>query len=133
MNAVDTNVLLYIRDPNDPEKQQIAVDLVRSLPDGVLLWQVAGEYIHASRKLKSTGYTQTKAWEDMKKFQFFWTTILPDWEVFAIAEDLHLQKQFSFWDSMIVAACLHANVKNLYSEDFHEQKIGNLTISNPFK
>jgi predicted nucleic acid-binding protein len=133
MNAVDTNILLYIRDHNEPKKQDIAIDLVRSLTDGALLWQVAGEYIHASRKLKSTGYTPTKAWEDMKRFQFFWTTILPDWEIFNLAEDLHLQKQFSFWDSMIVAACLHSNVKNLYSEDFHEQKIENLTIINPFK
>jgi hypothetical protein len=40
MNAVDTNVLFYARDPRDPRKQQIAVRLVSTLADGALLWQV---------------------------------------------------------------------------------------------
>ena len=55
MNAVDTNVLIYTHDPRDPAKQNKAVALVASLADGVLLWQVACEYIAASRKLTAYG------------------------------------------------------------------------------
>lgn len=51
MNAVDTNVLLYTHDPRDARKQAIAVDIVGTISDVVLLWQVACEYIAASRKL----------------------------------------------------------------------------------
>ncbi|MEJ7714026.1 MAG: hypothetical protein WKF84_30305 [Pyrinomonadaceae bacterium] len=51
MNAVDTNVPIYTHDPRDPVKQAVAVALVGTLPDGVLLWQVACEYVAASRKL----------------------------------------------------------------------------------
>ena len=51
MNAVDTNVLIYVRDPRDLEKQQRAVDLTTELSAGALLWQVACEFIAASRKL----------------------------------------------------------------------------------
>lgn len=50
MNAVDTNVLFYVHDPRDVTKQVIASNLLQSLTDGVLLWQVACEYLSASRK-----------------------------------------------------------------------------------
>jgi hypothetical protein len=56
MNAVDTNVLLYVHDPRDPAKQTLAASLVRSLTDAALLWQVACEYLAASRKLAAFGY-----------------------------------------------------------------------------
>ena len=45
MNAVDTNVLLYVHDPRDVTKQVTASNLLQSLADGVLLWQVACEYL----------------------------------------------------------------------------------------
>jgi predicted nucleic acid-binding protein len=45
MNGVDTNVLIYARDPSAAEKQAIAISLIESLSDVVLLWQVACEYI----------------------------------------------------------------------------------------
>ncbi len=37
MNAVDTNILMYVNDPRDPVKQEIAASLVSALTDGVLL------------------------------------------------------------------------------------------------
>jgi predicted nucleic acid-binding protein len=55
MNAVDTNVLIYVNDPRDPMKQRIASSLVATLSDAVLLWQVACEYLAASRKLEPLG------------------------------------------------------------------------------
>jgi predicted nucleic acid-binding protein len=56
MNAVDTNVLIYARDKRDPVKQQKACALTAKLKDGALLWQVACEFIAASRKLTTVGY-----------------------------------------------------------------------------
>jgi hypothetical protein len=67
MNAVDTNVLLYVHDPRDLDKQATAAALLESLTDGVLLWQVACEYIAASRKLQPFGYSFTQAWEDINR------------------------------------------------------------------
>jgi hypothetical protein len=57
MNAVDTNVLFYAHDSRDPNKQKIAAELIASLNDGALLWQVACEYLWASRKLEAVGYS----------------------------------------------------------------------------
>ncbi len=39
----------------------------------------------------------------------------------------------SHWDSMIVAACLEANIQTLYTEDFGYLSIDGLGIVNPFK
>jgi predicted nucleic acid-binding protein len=52
MNAVDTNILIYVKDPRDARKQAVAASLTSSLTDGVLLWQVACEYVAASRKAR---------------------------------------------------------------------------------
>ena len=68
MNAVDTNVLIYAHDPRDPAKQDKAVEVIASLTDGVLLWQVACEYVAASRKLEGFGFGPQNAWADLRKF-----------------------------------------------------------------
>ncbi len=47
MIAVDTNVLLYARDPRAPAKQARALELIRTLSDAALRWQVACEYVAA--------------------------------------------------------------------------------------
>jgi hypothetical protein len=57
MNAVDTNVLIYARDPRDAVKWQQARELGHNMPDGALLWQVGCEFVAASRKLTPIGYT----------------------------------------------------------------------------
>ena len=51
MIALDTNVLIYAYDGAEPKRQQTAVDLISAVQDAVLLWQVACEFIAASRKL----------------------------------------------------------------------------------
>ena len=57
MNAVDTNILIYVHDDRDPAKQATAYALVQSLTSAVMLWQVACEYIAASRKITASGYS----------------------------------------------------------------------------
>ena len=60
-------------------------------------------------------------------------------EVFASIELYHtaleIQEgwQYSFYDSLIIAAALRANCRILYSEDLqHDQRIRELVIKNPF-
>ena len=36
--ALDTNVLIYACDKSDPRRQQIALELIATVKDGVLLW-----------------------------------------------------------------------------------------------
>ena len=133
MNAVDTNVLIYVNDSRDPGKQAIAASLVAGLTDGVLIWQVACEYLAASRKLEPLGYDRVQAYQYIRDLQQVWYTVLPTWTILNRAEDLLNRFSLSYWDAMIVAVCLEANVQTLYTEDFGYSSIDRLGIVNPFK
>jgi predicted nucleic acid-binding protein len=133
MNAVDTNILIYVHDRRNVRKQVIAETLVRTLPRGVLLWQVACEYISASRKLEPFGYSKEKTWQDIQKLRKLWVTQLPTWEMFERTEQLLARYSLSSWDALIVAACLEVGVTKLYSEDFDASaQAEGLEIVNPF-
>ncbi len=132
MNAVDTNILIYVNDPRNPVKQSVAASLLTSLTEGVLLWQVACEYLAASRKLESLGYDRVQAYQYIRDLQQVWYTALPTWIVIDRAENLMSRFSLSHWDSMIVGACLEANVQTLYTEDFGYSSIDGLEIVNPF-
>ncbi|MFN5516595.1 MAG: PIN domain-containing protein [Cyanobacteriota bacterium] len=133
MNAVDTNILIYVNDPRDSVKQQAAVYLVSNLTEGILLWQVACEYLAASRKLESLGYDREQAYQYIRDLQQVWYTALPTWSVIDRAENLMSRFNLSHWDSMIIAACLEANVQTLCTEDLGYSSIYRLKIVNPFK
>jgi predicted nucleic acid-binding protein len=53
MIALDTNLLIYACDKASPHRQRRAIELVSSATEGVLLWQVACEFVAASRKLSA--------------------------------------------------------------------------------
>lgn len=132
MNAVDTNVLVYACDARDPERRDRVRAIMDGLPAPVLLWQVACEFIAASRKLESQGFTAQAAWGQLSALCEAWRLVTPEPSVLQRAQTLHATKQTSFWDAMLFAACLEAGVTRLYSEDVPGAAIPNLEIVNPF-
>lgn len=134
MNAVDTNVLIYVRDPRDPVKQQRAVQLTTGLSDGALLWQVACEFVAASRKLAPFGFAQAQAWREVERLRVLWKLILPSENVLTRAEKLTATQNLSFWDAMMVAACMEGRITRLYTEDFDNslKQATGVEIVNPF-
>jgi predicted nucleic acid-binding protein len=133
MNAVDTNVLIYAKDARYPQKQNEAISLIDNLQDGVLLWQVACEFMAASHKLAPLGYNRGEAWKEVQRLRLIWHTAAPDWQVLDRAELLFARFSLSQWDAMLVAACLEVGVTTLYSEDLTAYpRIDTLQILNPF-
>lgn len=133
MTVLDTNVLIYACDKSEPERQQKALNLIARVTDGVLLWQVACEFIAASRKLQAQGFTPPEAWERLVDFRQLFRLVVPSPAVLPLAQDLHLEHNVSFWDALMVAACLDEGVATLYSEDIPSRKeFGALQIVNPF-
>ena len=133
MNAVDTNILVYVDDPREPRKQRIAATLVDSLQDGVLLWQVAGEYLNTIRRIRRTDDALAEGHRRIRETMRVWRFVEPQAPVIDLAVGLLGRYSLSFWDSMIVAACLHAGVERLYTEDFSAYpRIDSLEIVNPF-
>lgn len=133
MNAVDTNVLIYACDQADVRRQRIALDLITTTPDCVLLWQVACEFLAASRKLSKQGFSSSQAWERLAEFRGFMPLVPPTGGVLSRARDLHPTRSVAFWDALILAACAEAGVETLYSEDVPgSNDIGSVRVVNPF-
>jgi predicted nucleic acid-binding protein len=133
MRAADTNILLYAQDPRDPDKQKIARELIEQLTDGVLLWQVACEYVNAARKFAQYGFDQEQAFRDVQDFRRAWGMLLTSWEVILTAERLLSKYSLSFWDAVLVAACVEGGVTHFYTEDMGgSSRIEGVWIINPF-
>ena len=114
MNAIDTNVLLYACDKSDARRH--ARSIIEQTHGGVIPWQVAAEFVAAARRMEQRGFTREIAWAQMDGFLRVYRLVLPTPAVLHHARRLHIE-QWSFWDAMIVAACLEAGVTRLYSED----------------
>ncbi|HXJ93624.1 MAG TPA: PIN domain-containing protein [Terriglobia bacterium] len=134
MIALDTNVLIYACDRADSRRQQIAIDLIANSSDGVLLWQVACEFVAASRKLSTQGFTASDAWSRLTEFLALFPLVLPTPGVLERGQSLHSTHGVSFWDALILAASAEAGVEILYSEDVPGiATLGALRVVNPFK
>jgi predicted nucleic acid-binding protein len=133
MIAFDTNILIYCCDKANAQRQRVALDLVAAFADGVLLWQVACEFIAASRKLAEQGFTPEHAWRRLADFLDLFPLILPAGNALSEAQTLHTRNGWAFWDTMIVSSCLEAGVSVLYSEDLPGNRAPEpLRIVNPF-
>ncbi|MEK6258269.1 MAG: PIN domain-containing protein [Planctomycetota bacterium] len=138
MNAVDTNVLVYSVDHDEPVKQAKAIALLDQLTQPsvktVLPWQVAGEYVSCLRRWQSTGrVTPVEVEQYLNRALALFPLALPTRSVLSLALDLHSRYSLSHWDSMLLAACVEAGVKTLYSEDLGADTVYDMvTVINPF-
>ena len=133
MIALDTNVLIYACDKADPARQSTALELISNAMDGVIPWQVACEFIAASRKLERQGFTATDAWARLADFLAVCRLLIPAGNgVLDRARGLHLTRNVAFWDAMILSACLDAGVHLLLSEDIPGGEINGISVVNPF-
>lgn len=63
-----------------------------------------------------------------------WKLIVPSENVFVRAEQLTSSHNLSFWDAMIVAACMEGGITRLYTQDFDNSltQTTRVEIMNPF-
>jgi predicted nucleic acid-binding protein len=138
MNAVDTNVLLYSVDRNEPAKQLIAQRLLQQLHSAteptLLLWQVLGELAQQLRRWRDQGkLTPDDYSQHIKAFRHLFPLTLPTAEVFDSAVSFAERFSLSHWDSMILGACHAAGATRLYTEDMGASRnIGGIELINPF-
>ncbi len=131
---VDTNVLLYAYDIEDPSKHNRANLRLRELwnsHSGVLSMQVLQEfYINATRKIAKplSRSDARKAAEDYS----LWCVETTPQEV-RTAFRIEDEARIGFWDALIVAAALRAGATRILSEDLSPgQRIAGILIENPF-
>jgi predicted nucleic acid-binding protein len=132
---IDTNILLYARDSNQPSKQPIAAAWMSRCwreRRGRLSYQVLQEYyINATQKLKP-GLPKELARQDVRNL-LAWQPVQTDALLLESAWGLSDRYGFSWWDAQIVAAARRADCAILLSEDMqHGLEIEGLRIVNPF-
>lgn len=134
MNAIDTNILIYCHDSRDPQKQQASQRVLEINEPVVLLWQVGCEFISASKKLEPFGFTIDDAWNALADLCALAEKIaLPTPDLWNYSKSLQDRHGLHFWDSLIIAACIHEGVKKLYTENFGNLlQIEGVNIIHPF-
>lgn len=126
---LDSNVLIYALGDN-LAKKEIAQDLLDKKP--ILSTQVLTEVSQVCLKKLKLEPDLVGQWVGLLNAQ----TQVVSISVEMIQESIKIAQkyQYGFYDSLIIAASIHANVEILYSEDMqHGQKIRNLKIINPFE
>ncbi len=107
MNAVDTNVLLYSVDRNEPARQLVAQQLLGQLRASteptILLWQVLGEVAQQLRRWSDQEKLTPAAFaQHIQAFRHVFPLVLPTAETFDSAMSLAERFSLSHWDSMIL-------------------------------
>ncbi|MFZ2890418.1 PIN domain-containing protein [Sulfuricurvum sp.] len=130
---LDTNILIYAYSEDEPKKQSIALQLLDSFEDNVIISkQVINELSNILLKKFKLGSDQ------VENVLLEIDNVLPivDFDLTTQIKALKLKDryQFQYYDALIVATALENNCTVVYSEDMqHEMLIdGNLKIINPF-
>lgn len=130
---LDTNILIYAYSEDEPKKQSIALQLLDSFEDNVIISkQVINELSNILlKKFKLSS-------DQVENVLLEIDNVLPivDFDLTTQIKALKLKDryQFQYYDALIVATALENNCTVVYSEDMqHEMLIdGNLKIINPF-
>ncbi len=119
---IDTNLLVYLHDPSEPEKRQRATQVLQRLQasgSGVLSAQTLSEFYNAvTRKLKPP-LTPEQAEQQVQR-------LARAWPVFSVTPQVVLEAargarayQFHFWDAQIWAVARLNGISLVLSEDFN--------------
>lgn len=133
---LDTNVLVYLFDADDPVKQRRAQELLSDQElqaQLILSTQVLQEfYVSVTKKLAVPldPDTALKAVQDLAAFP----VVQVDTPLILLAIHRSDKAKLSFWDALIVESALVAGATVLYSEDFQNGALlGKVRVRNPFK
>jgi predicted nucleic acid-binding protein len=117
--ALDTNILAYAEGVNGPERARLARAILSAEPASEIVVPVqalAELFTVLTRKAKwpaEQARAAVASWHDAYETV---DTTLP---VLREAMDIASAHQFALWDSVMIAASVHANCRLLLSEDMH--------------
>jgi len=131
---IDTNVLLYAKDPTVQVKRARAQKWLEALAgsdEAVISPQVLNEFAHnVIRKLPRISTAALK--QDIELMQA-WCTAPLDPRITLQGLDVHRRFQLSFYDSVLIASALAQGCRYFLSEDLtHNQRILSMQIIDPF-
>ncbi len=130
----DSNILIYFADGADPQKQQIAEKLIKNAvinDNGVISTQSLQEFFAATTRKLMCSKEKAKDYLEIFKDSFAVEQISVTHILKAV--DICIKNQFSFWDSLILAAATQSGCVICYSEDLtNGQIVEGVKVVNPF-
>jgi predicted nucleic acid-binding protein len=131
---VDSNILVYAHDVDEPQKRQIAIRIFEDLwasKSGALSMQVLQEFYSIATRKIARPLPKPIAREAVERLAPWCIETTPNEIVSAFRiEDT---AKISFWDALIVAAAIKAGAEEILSEDMNAgQAIAGIRIVNPF-
>ena len=132
---VDSNVLVYARDPRDTAKRSHAARWIAYLWKerlGRSSAQVLAEYyVTVTHKLRPR-VPASDAWDDVESF-LTWRPQAIDGALMQRARGIERRYRLSWWDSMVVAAAQLQDCALLLTEDLQDgAAFGSVTVRSPF-
>ncbi|MCQ2061608.1 MAG: PIN domain-containing protein [Fibrobacter sp.] len=131
---LDTNILVYGVDENNPEKQIVARNIINelsSLRRGFVSTQVLQEFYNVlAKKMKCPRHRAKAFVELVANSLHVHCNSVGD---ILKAIDISNKNQFSFWDSLILSSAMAEGCTVLLTEDLNAGQIVNeMAIINPF-
>jgi predicted nucleic acid-binding protein len=132
--AVDTNILIYAEDPDDPngrhDKSAVLLEKLSTAPT-IIPIQVLGEFLNVCRR-KQVAPMDLAAAKVATYAAVFETPVTISQDLFD-AMEISSSFGLQYFDALIVAVAQRAGANLLLSEDMHDGlEIEGLKIINPF-
>src|SRR5271170_2979895 len=133
---LDTNIFIYSFDTSSPKKSAQATKLIRTAIEtrgGIVSYQVVQEFFNVALRRFATPMSSTDAEQYLSVTFRSLLSVHSSPALYGEALRLGARFRLPWYDSLIVASAIEGQCDVLYSEDFQDgQKIGTVTISNPF-
>lgn len=132
---LDTNVLVYAYQFNDPDKQRIAHELIRKAVAGkfVISTQVLGEFAATLLQKFSPPVPPDAVIAILDRLAPI-KLVAPDAEFIRRSVEARSSYALHFYDCTIIAAAERAGCKRIWSEDLNAgQKYFGIVVENPFR
>lgn len=132
---IDTNVLIYLRDPAFPTKAERARDwlkIVTSRNEAVISLQVINEFVSVSLRR----FASVPPGEIYERARVLgrWCTAPYDLSIAFHAMSVQERYGLAWWDALIVASAVAAGCRYVLTEDMQAgARLGDLRIVNPFE
>jgi predicted nucleic acid-binding protein len=134
---LDTNIFVYSLDITAPAKSRRAARLIRDALDtgnGIVSYQVVQEFFSVAFRRFAKPMSAFAAEEYLNTAFRPLLAVHSSPALFVSALQIYTQHQFSWYDSLIVAAAKEAGCSILYTEDMqHGKRVDDLKIDNPFR
>lgn len=134
MRFLDTNVVIYSIDRDEPAKREVARGLIASSSEELVIsTQVLLEFFwNATRRIRRPIAPDEAATRVAELSQL--RVVGADATFVASAIDLARHQHLALWDAMIVRAAQVAGCERLLTEDLQDgARFGDVTVENPFR